>query len=79
MSGTSLAGILIMVAVIAAGLVIWLVLVFRAGRHPYWKHPKPDSRPGDVRGGVFHGDGGSVMPRRDAPPDPDLPARDSQR
>ena len=72
MSGTSLAGILVMVAVIVAGLAIWLYLVLRANKHPFWKNAKPDDRPGDVRGGVFKGGGGrSVTPRRDAPPDPD--------
>jgi hypothetical protein len=70
MTGTSLAGIIVMVVVIVAGLVTWLYLVLRANKHPYWKHPKPDSRPGDVRGGVFKGGGRGVMPRRDAPPDP---------
>ena len=71
MTGTSLAGIIVMVIVIVAGLVTWLYLVLRANKHPYWKHPKPDSRPGDVRGGVFKGGGGrAVTPRRDAPPDP---------
>jgi hypothetical protein len=34
MTGTSLAGILIIVAVVVPGLVIWLGLVFWAGRHP---------------------------------------------
>ncbi len=71
MTGTSLAGILIMVAVIVLGLVIWLSLVFWASRHPFFKRPRPDTRPGDVRGGAFLGAGRGVMPRRDAPPDPD--------
>lgn len=71
MTGTSLAGILIMVAVIVAGLVIWLGLVFWAGKHPLFKRHTPDQRTGDVRGGAFLGSGRRVMPRRDAPPDPD--------
>jgi hypothetical protein len=60
-----------MAAVVVAGLITWVYLVLRANKHPYWKHAKPDSRPGDVRGGVFKGGGRSVTPRRDAPPDPD--------
>jgi hypothetical protein len=71
MTGTSLGGMLIIVAVVVAGLVIWLGLVFWAGKRPYFKHSTPDERPGDVRGGRFVGEGRSVMPRRDAPPDPD--------
>ena len=38
MTGTSLAGIIVMVVVIVAGLVTWLYLVLRANKHPYWKH-----------------------------------------
>ena len=71
MTGMSLAGILTIVAVVVLGLTIWLVLVFWAGRHPFYKRRRPDTRPGDVRGGAFLGSGGSVMPRRDAPPDPE--------
>lgn len=70
MTGTSLAGILIIVAVVVAGLVIWLGLVFWAGRHPYFKRSTLDRRRGDVRGGRFLGESRSAMPRRDAPPDP---------
>jgi hypothetical protein len=71
MTGTSLAGILIMIAAIVAGLVIWLSLVFWAGKHPFFKRRTPDQRPGDVRGGAFLGSGRGVMPRRDDAPDPD--------
>jgi hypothetical protein len=70
-TGTSLIGILLICAVIVIGLATWLVLVFWAGHHPRWKHGHAEDRPGDVRGGVFKGSGGAVMPRRDAPPDPD--------
>jgi hypothetical protein len=55
MTGTSLAGILIIVAVVVAGLVIWLGLVFWAGRHPHFKRSTLDQRRGDVRGGRFLG------------------------
>jgi hypothetical protein len=55
MTGTSLAGILIIVAVAVAGLVVWLGLVFWAGRHPYFKRSTLDQRRGDVRGGRFVG------------------------
>lgn len=71
MSGTSLAGLLIICAVIVLGLAIWLVLVFWAGSHPFWKGRRPGARPGDVRGGAFLGEGRAVTPRRDAEPDLD--------
>ena len=70
MTGTSLAGIIVMVVVIVAGLVTWLYLVLRANKHPYWKHAKPDSRPGDVRGGVFKGGGGGGRTPPRVPPPP---------
>ncbi|HEY2127924.1 MAG TPA: hypothetical protein VGH77_12140 [Streptosporangiaceae bacterium] len=68
MTGTPADGILIMAAVIVAGLVIWLSLVFWAGKRPLFKRRTPDQRPGDVRGGAFLGGGRSVMPRQDGPP-----------
>ena len=71
MTGTSLAGLLIICAVIVVGLAIWLVLVFWAGSHPFWKGRRPDTRPGDVRGGTFLGEGRAFTPPRDAEPDPD--------
>jgi len=71
MSGTSLAGLLIICAVIVLGLATWLSLVFWAARHPFWKRRRPGARPGDVRGGAFLGEGRAVTPRRDAGPDPD--------
>ncbi len=71
MTGTSLAGLLVVCGVIVAGLAIWLGMVFWAGQHPTWKHGQRDDRPGDVRGGTFKADGGrAVSPRRDAPADP---------
>jgi hypothetical protein len=71
MTGTSLAGLLVICAVVVAGLTIWLVLVFWVGRHPFWKGRRPRTRPGDVRGGAFLGEGRAVTPRRDAEPDLD--------
>lgn len=41
MSGTSLAGLLVICGVVVAGLATWLVLVFWAGRHPFWKGSRP--------------------------------------
>jgi type VI protein secretion system component VasK len=73
LSGTSLAGLLIICGVIVIGLATWIGIVFWAGSHPRWKRAqKLDQKPGDVRGGVFKARGRAVMPRRDAPPDPDL-------
>jgi hypothetical protein len=71
MSGTGLAGLLIICAVIVVALAIWLVLVFWAGSHPFWKGRRVGTRPGDVRGGTFLGEGRAVTPTRDAEPDPD--------
>jgi hypothetical protein len=71
MTGTSLAGLLIICAVIVVGLATWLALVFWANRHPFWKRRTPGTRPGDVRGGAFLGEGRAVTPRRDAEPDLD--------
>ena len=73
LSGTSLAGLLIICGVIVIGLATWIGIVFWAGSHPRWKRAqKLGQRLGDVRGGVFKARGRAVMPRRDAPPDPDL-------
>jgi hypothetical protein len=66
MTGTSAAGIIVMVAVIVLGLLALVLSVFVWGRGS-WKHRRIDRTPGDVRGGVHVGDPGSVMPRRDAP------------
>jgi hypothetical protein len=71
MTGTSVAGIVIVCVVIVVGLAVWLGMVFWAGRHPGWKRGPRDVRPGDVRGGAFKAEGGrSVSPRRDAPVEP---------
>lgn len=69
MTGTSLAGLLIICAVIVVGLAVWLVLVFWAGSHPFYTGRRPGTRPGDVRGGAFLGEGRAVTRRRDAEPD----------
>ena len=37
MTAMSLVGILILMAVIVVGLVVWLGLAFRAGRRPYYE------------------------------------------
>jgi hypothetical protein len=71
MSGTSLAGLLIICGVVVAGLATWLVLVFWANRHPFWKGRRQSTRPGGVRGGAFLGEGRALTPRRDAEPDLD--------
>ena len=68
MSGTSLAGIIVVVVVIVAGLGTWLALIVFAARRPYFEHPKIIQRQGDLRDGK--GDPGSVAPRRDAPANP---------
>jgi hypothetical protein len=71
MTGTSLAGIVIVCAVIVVALAVWLGMVFWASQHPNWKHGARDTQPGDVHGGTFKAEGGrSVAPRRDAPVDP---------
>jgi hypothetical protein len=70
MTGTSAAGLIVMCAVIVVALAVMIGLVLFAVRHPHWKNPKIDSKPGDVRGGVFVGDPRSVTPRRDEPVNP---------
>jgi hypothetical protein len=70
MTGTSAAGLIVMCAVIVVALAVMIGLVLFAVRHPHWKNPKIDTKPGDVRGGVFVGDPHSVAPRRDEPVNP---------
>lgn len=70
MTGTSAAGLIVMCAVIVVALAVMIGLVLFAVRHPHWKNPKIDTKPGDVRGGVFVGDPRSVTPRRDEPVNP---------
>ncbi|HEY1616844.1 MAG TPA: hypothetical protein VGG25_04460 [Streptosporangiaceae bacterium] len=66
MSGSILAIVLIPVVVVA-GLAAWIIMVFRADRHPRFSRRGgvPDR---EVTGGIFQGDPGQVSPRRDAPP-----------
>jgi hypothetical protein len=52
----------IMVIVIVLSLATWLLLVARAARRPYYKHPVPPPMPTGVRGGVHLGDPRSVAP-----------------
>jgi hypothetical protein len=70
MSGTSLAGTIVIAVVIVAGLGTWLALVAFAARRPYFEHPKIIHKQGNVPGGIHQGDPRSVAPRRDAPADP---------
>jgi hypothetical protein len=66
MSGSTLAIILIPI-VVAAGLVVWISMVFHADRHPHrlGRGGAPDR---EVTGGIFQGDPRQMTPRRDAPP-----------
>jgi hypothetical protein len=63
---TSALGTVMIVIVVAAGLVVWITSVFRAG-----KRPGTTGRGGTPRrkvtGGIFRGDPRQQMPRRDAP------------
>lgn len=49
MTATSLVIILIMMAVIVVGLLVWLSLAFWAGRRPYYQRYQPQPRRGDDR------------------------------
>lgn len=57
MTATSLVIILIMMAVIVVGLLVWLSLAFWAGRRPYYQRYQPqprhdrDAQPGPDRDG----------------------------
>ncbi len=65
MSGSSLAPIVIPIAV-GAALFVFIALVFHADRHP---EPGRGGTPNrDITGGIFQGDPRQQMPRRDAPP-----------
>lgn len=64
MSATALG---IMCAVIVVSLAIWLILVLRAARNPFYRHPQRDARRGRVQGGTHTGGGRSVAPHRDSP------------
>ena len=70
MTGTSAAGIIVIMAVVLAGALAMILWIFVAGSHGSFRHRRVDHRAGDVRGGIHVGDPGSVMPRRDAPANP---------
>ena len=65
MTGTSAAGIIVIMAVVLAGALAMILWIFAAMAS--LRHRRVDHRAGDVRGGIHVGDPGSVMPRRDAP------------
>ncbi len=67
MSGSPLALIVIPI-VVAAGLFVFIALVFHAERHPGPGRGGTPNR--DITGGIFHGDPRQQMPRRDAPVKP---------
>jgi hypothetical protein len=64
MDGSATA-IWIIVAVVVAGLVVWLVSVTLAARKPHQEHAHGEWLRGDVQGGMHVGGGRSVAPRRD--------------
>ena len=64
MDGSATA-IWIIVAVVVAGLVIWLAGVALAARKPYQEHAHGERLRGNVQGGMHVGGGRSVAPRRD--------------
>jgi hypothetical protein len=74
----SATAIWIIVAVVVAGLAIWLVSVVLAARKPDQEHAHGERLRGAVQGGMHVGAGRSVAPRRDAPVIPgDAPAGDT--
>jgi hypothetical protein len=76
-TGTSAAGIIVIMAVVLVGATAMILWIFIAGRGSF-KHRRIDHRPGDVHGGIHVGDPGSVMPRRDAPANPADPTGTGQ-
>jgi hypothetical protein len=68
-TGTSAAGIIVIMAVVLVGALAMILWIFVVGRGSF-RHRRIDHRSGDVRGGIHVGDPGSVMPRRDAPANP---------
>ena len=75
---TATAGVtwaIVVVSVVA--LAVWLIVVVRAGRSPFFRHPHYDRRRGRVQGGTHVGGGRSVSPRRDATVIPDENPEDS--
>jgi hypothetical protein len=66
MSGTT-TGIWVLCVVIVVSLLIWLVGVRWAARHPGHNRRKLERMRGVVQGGQHVGGGRSVAPHRDAP------------
>jgi hypothetical protein len=76
MSG-SVTAIWIIVAVVVAGLAVWLGSVALAARKPHQEHAHGERLRGTVQGGMHVGEGRSVAPRRDEPVEPgEIPAGD---
>ena len=62
----SLAAVIVIPIVVALGLTVWLVAIFRARGRPAAEDQ--GGEPGQpISGGVFQGDPRQQMPRRDAP------------
>jgi hypothetical protein len=77
MNGSATA-IWIIVAVVVAGLAIWLGSVVLAARKPHQEHAHGERLRGTVQGGMHVGGGRSVAPRRDEPVIPgEVPAGDT--
>ncbi len=77
MDGSATA-IWIIVAVVVAGLAVWLGGMALAARKPYQEHAHGERLRGTVQGGMHVGSGRSVAPRRDEPVIPgDTPAGDT--
>jgi hypothetical protein len=72
MNGSAI-GIIILIVVVAVTLPTWLWLVFRAQRHPSFKHQHTERWHGKVRGSLHKGN--TLSPRRDEPVDPDRERR----
>jgi hypothetical protein len=61
-------GIIVIAVVVAATLTVWITMVFRAERHPSFKHGHRERWPGTVRGSLHKGN--ALSPRRDEPVNP---------
>lgn len=66
MSGSTI-GIVVIPIVIAVALAAWIVMVYRANRHP--RTGRGDTPDQEISGSVFRGDPRQMSPRRDAPPE----------
>lgn len=77
MNGSATA-IWIIVAIVIAGLAVWLGSVALAARKPHQERAHGERLRGTVQGGMHVGAGRSVAPRRDEPVTPgDVPAGDT--